>query len=144
MWNNLKTLSERREAASKLLIQLLESDGDTAASEQSFKNSKGKSTSIVKSKMHGVIHITTTNSVSLNGVFPFDDGDGSESVFSDKDYVCFVCMDKEKRTLFFFVSPDKLKGKTSIERSKLVSNSDFSGIEKNGQFKISYKKGKRN
>ncbi len=140
MWSKLEK-SGRRKAAAELLIQLLESEAkDKAEYLKSFTNKANKSSHVVTSEKFGTIHITTTESTDINSSLPFDDDNGSKSVFSDKDYICFIYQSKDKTTLFFFVKPEKLVGKKGIKKSELNSICSFSGLNKNGLFRISNKK----
>ena len=136
MWSNLK-IGERRKAATELLIQLLDTAGnDKAEYLKGFTNEADKSSNVVVSDKFGTIHVTTTESTDSGSSLPFDDGNSAKSVFSDKDYVCFIYQTNDKRTLFFFVKPEKLIGKKVIKKSALNSICNFSGMEKNGQFRI--------
>lgn len=136
MWSNFSK-NERRKAAADLLVQLLEEQADDKAEYQKgFTNEAEKSSDVVMSQKFGTIHVTTTESTDSSSSLPFDDANGSRSVFSNKDYICFIYQTNDKRTLFFFVKPQKLIGKKAIKKSSLNSICNFSGMEKNGQFRI--------
>jgi len=116
------TVQERKKSVANLVKDHLNSLGKEAELLFNVTNSVGHKDMVVVKSDVGLIHITTTSSNDPNaslvtGGFK----DNEQDFLSDKDYVCYGWVTKDKRTFLMFVEPKEIVGIDGISKQKITS-----------------------
>jgi hypothetical protein len=125
------TVQERKKSLAELVKNHLESLGKKAQIIFNRTNSAGHTDQVLIDSDVGLVHLITTSSNNPNASLVTSGFIAKEQDFlSDKTYICYGWVARDKRTFLMFVEPHNILGLEGISKQQIgkLRNKELSAV----------------
>jgi hypothetical protein len=122
-----ETVQERKKCLAKLVLEHFKSSGidhDASIVENRVNSAGHRDLVLVHSQKLGLIHVTAIGNTPQDTPLPFFREEGDQDWLVEKTLVAFGWVDRDDRTLIFFVNAEFVRKNPKLTKRMILANRD--------------------